>query len=63
MIAKRAEEDPDFPAMVDAAAAARAERGAKLKATLEPQTRERPTSSMRSSSPGRERGSDAGSQS
>lgn len=35
MIAKRAEANPDFPAMVEAAAAARAERRAKLQARLE----------------------------
>jgi hypothetical protein len=35
MIAKRAEADPNFPAMVDAAIAARAERWTKLQATLE----------------------------
>jgi hypothetical protein len=35
MIAKRAETNPDFPAMVDAAVAARAERWAKLEAANE----------------------------
>jgi hypothetical protein len=35
MIAERTEANPDFPAMVEAAAAARAERRAKLKATNE----------------------------
>ena len=35
MIAKRAEVNPDFPAMVEAAVAARAERRAKLDAANE----------------------------
>lgn len=35
MIAKRAESNPDFPAMVEAALAARLKRRAKLEATAE----------------------------
>jgi hypothetical protein len=35
MIAKRTQANPDFPAMVEAAVAARAERCATLRATLE----------------------------
>lgn len=42
MIAKRAEVNPDFPAMVAAAAAARAERWDKLRAELEAARRDAP---------------------
>lgn len=64
MIAKRAEANPDFPAMVDAAAAARAERGAKLKATLDAANEEAPDATeeelVDEILARRERGSDGG---
>lgn len=65
MIAKRAEVNPDFPAMVDAAAVARAERCDKLRAKLEAARRDAPDISeeelVDEILARRERGSDAGS--
>lgn len=61
MIVERTEANPDFPAMVAVAAAARAERRAKLKAAHEGAAHITEPQLVDDALAGRERGGDAGS--